>query len=314
MKAVVVEGNGRSRKLVYRDVEKPVIGEQDLLVQVVCTGINAADYRSLGLGIIPRTKIFGADIAGKVVEVGAKVKSLRVGDEVVGDIVGAGFGGFAEFARAPEHMLVKKPAELSFEQAAAIPMAASTALQGLRDLGKIRSGQKVLIYGAGGGVGNFAVQLAKYYGTTVTGVCGTQNVELVRSLGADRVVDYTREDIITSGETFDLILGVNGYQPLNTYRRLLSPGGTYVGAGGALKQVFKAMLFGPFLSLGSRKLKSLSEKPNQRDLQFNINLAAQGKIHPVIDRTYPLVETAEAMRYAGQGHSRGKVVINVADR
>ncbi len=311
MKAVVVVGSGKGRKLVYQDVEKPTIGKKDVLVQVAYAGINAADYRTFGLGIMPRTKIFGSDISGTVVKVGSEVKVFRVGDMVVGDIVVAGFGGMAEFARAPETSLVKKPAALTFEQAAAIPMPASTALQGLRDLGQIHPGQKVLIYGAGGGVGNIAVQLAKYYGTTVTAVCGTHNVDLVRSLGADRVVDYTREDITTSGETFGLILGVNGYQPLMTYRRMLAPHGIYVGAGGSLKQVFKAMLFGPLLSLGSRKIKSLSEKPNQRDLQTIFNLAAEGKIKPVIEKTYPLEQAAEAMQYVARGHSRGKVMIKV---
>lgn len=311
MKAVLVTGGGKDRKLVYQEVEKPIIGEKDVLVQVAYTGVNAADYRSYTLGIIPRGKILGSDVAGTVVQTGSQVRSFRVGDEVTGELVGVGFGGFAEFTRAPENLLVKKPANLTFEQAAAIPLPASTALQGLRDVGQIKAGQKVLIYGAGGGVGNMAVQMAKYYGTTVVGVCGPHNVELVRSLGTDRVVDYTREDITTSGETFDLILGVNGYQALMTYRRMLAPHGIYVGAGGSLKQVFKAMLFGPLLSLGGRKIKSLSEKPNQRDLQTIFNLAAEGKIKPVIEKTYPLEQVAEAMQYVARGHSRGKVMIKV---
>jgi NADPH:quinone reductase-like Zn-dependent oxidoreductase len=188
-------------------------------------------------------------------------------------------------------------------------MASLTALQALRDKGEIQPGKKVLIYGAGGGVGTFAVQLAKYFGAEVTAVCSTGNVEVVRCLGADYVIDYTKEDIAQSGRKFDLVLGVNGSRPLRVYQRLLAPKGIFVLVGGALSQVLKSMIFGPLLSLGSRKMRFLTAKPDPNDLSFVIRLVEEGRVIPVIDRTYPLHETAEAMDYLRQGHARGKVII-----
>jgi len=306
MKAVVYENNA----LHLREVEKPSPGVGEVLVKISAVAVNAADYRSMSLGAIPKSKIFGSDVAGRVEAVGADVTRFKVGDAVFGDLSGCGLGGFAEYVVAPESVLAAKPAGVTDADAAAVAMAAVTALQGLR-LGGLRAGQSVLIYGAGGGVGNFAVQLARHYGAQVTAQCGPANVELVRLLGAERVIDYTREDFAADGRRYDLILAVNGSQPLGTYRRALAPGGTLVTVGGELSQVFKTMFFGPILSLGGRKVRLLAAKPHAPDLETIIGLVAQGRIRPVIDRRYPLEQTAEAVAYLSRGHARGKVIIEV---
>jgi NADPH:quinone reductase-like Zn-dependent oxidoreductase len=264
------------------------------------------------LGIIPKRKISGADIAGCIESIGDKVTKFRAGDEVFGDISGCGFGGFAEYVSVPEGVLALKPETVSFDKAAAVPLAAVTALQGLRDRGNIQPGKGVLICGAGGGVGTFAVQLAKYFGAEVTAVCSHNNVQLVRSLGADHVINYNTEDFTRNPKQYDLVLVVNGNQALNTYKRLLTSDGVCVMVGGALSQVIKTMLFGAFMSIGGRKISSLAAKPNIKDLEFIIKLVENGKVKPVIERTYPLNETADAVKYISKGHARGKVVINVA--
>lgn len=311
MKAVVYEKNGTPHALQMREVERPIPMDGEVLVQIHAVSINAADYRSMRYGIIPKRKIFGADIAGQVVEVGTGCEKFKVGDNVFGDLSGCGFGGFAEYATAPEKLLAFKPDRVSFEDAAAVPMAALTALQALRDQGKIRPGHKVLICGAGGGVGTFAVQLARYFGAEVTAVCGPRNVDLVRALGAEHVLDYTRDDFTQRDQRYDLILGVNGSHPLGAYRRRLTPGGIFVMIGGDLSQLLNALIFGRFLSLGSKKMFTLAAKPNATDLKFVIELVEAGKIKPVIDRHYPLEQTAEAMQTLGKGHARGKVIIDV---
>jgi 2-desacetyl-2-hydroxyethyl bacteriochlorophyllide A dehydrogenase len=311
MKAVVYEKSGAGKGLVFREVKKPAPGDGEVLVKLKNTSINAADYRSMRMGLIPKKKIFGSDIAGVVEAVGGNVHRLKVGDEVFGDLSGAGFGGFAEYVTAPENLFALKPGGVPFDQAAALPMAALTALQALRDKGEIQPGKKVLIYGAGGGVGTFAVQLAKHFGAKVSAVCSSNNIDLVGSLGADEVIDYRKEDISKSGKKFDLILGVNGNQSLMTYRQMLMPKGIFVMVGGALSQVIKTLVFGSFLSLGSKKMRHLAAKSNTQDLEFMIKLVESGEIKPVIDRYYPLLETAEAMKYLNQGHARGKVVIKI---
>ncbi|MHB1315764.1 MAG: NAD(P)-dependent alcohol dehydrogenase [Christensenellales bacterium] len=311
MKAVVYEKHDAPDVLVLREVEKPVPNDNEVFVKIHAVSVNAADYRSMRMGSIPKKKIFGSDIAGVVEAVGGNVRKYKPGDEVAGDISACGLGGFAEYVAVPETPLAIKPAAVSFEAAAAVPMSAVTALQGLRNLGNIQPGQKVLICGAGGGVGNFAVQLAKYFGAEVTTVCGTRNAALVRSLGADFVVDYTQEDYAKSGKRYDLILAVNGCQPLSAYKRALSPKGTAVIVGGALSQVIKSMLLGPVMSMGGRKIRTLAAKPDAKDLEFAIRLVEEGKIKPVIERRYPLNETAEAVRYLAEGHARGKVIITV---
>ncbi len=299
--------------LALREVEKPVPSDGEVLVRIHAVSVNAADYRSMKMGIIPKRKIFGADIAGRVEAVGKSVGQFAAWDDVLGEISSFGFGGFAEYAAVPEAALVKKPANVTFEVAAAVPMAAVTALQALRNAGEIKPGQKALIVGAGGGVGTFAVQLAKHFGAEVTAVCGTGNLELMRALGADRVIDYTREDFTVSQDRYDLILAVNGGRPLSVYKRALKPGGITVVVGGALSQVIKAMLLGPVMSLGSVKVRILAAKPSTKDLEFVMRLVADGSIKPVIDRRYTLSETAEAVRYIGEGHARGKAIINIVE-
>lgn len=308
MQAIVYDKT-QSPRLALREIEKPVPQGSQVLVRVHAVSVNAADYRSMRMGIIPPHKIYGADVAGSVEAVGPLARNFVVGEDVVGEI---GNGGFAEYAVAAEAVLTRKPAALSFETAAAAPMAALTALQALRDQGHLRPGQRVLVYGAGGGVGTFAVQIARHLGAQVTAVCGPNNVELAQSLGAHRVVDYTRVDILRGGEQFDLILGVNGSQPLSAYRRALAQNGTFVMVGGGLAQIFQSLVFGRLLSLGSKKMRFLSARSDANDLAWVLDLIAQEQIRPVIDRCYPLREAAEALAYAGQGHARGKVVIQVA--
>jgi NADPH:quinone reductase-like Zn-dependent oxidoreductase len=311
MKAIVYDKSSSANTLVYRDVETPVPSDDQVLVKIVASTVNASDYRSYKMGIIPKRKIFGQDIAGRIEAVGKQVAKFKIGDEVFGDISACGMGGFAEYVAVPETPLALKPQSVSFVTAATLPMAAVTALQGLRNSGQIKSGQKVLIYGAGGGVGNFAVQLAKYYGADVTAICGEKNVETIMSLGADRVINYLREDFTKDKTKYDLILVVNGTNPLSAYMRALAPKGICVVVGGGLSQVLKTTVFGGLLSLGSKKIRVLVGKPNVKDLEFVIGLAEEGKIYPIIDRTYPLSETVEAMRYISQGHARGKVVLQV---
>lgn len=308
MQAIVYDKT-QSPRLALREVEKPVPQGSQVLVRIHAVSVNAADYRSMRMGIIPPHKIYGADIAGRVEAAGPLARKFQVGDEVTGEISN---GGFAEYAAASEAVLARKPSGISYEAAAATPMAALTALQALRDRGSLRPGQRVLVYGAGGGVGTFAVQIARHLGAQVTAVCGPNNVELAQSLGAHRVVDYTRADILRGGEQFDLILGVNGSQPLSAYRRALAQNGIFVMVGGGLGQIFQSLVFGRLLSLGSKKMRFLSARSDASDLAWVLELIAQGQIRPVIDRCYPLRETAEAVRYAAQGHARGKVVIQVA--
>ncbi|UCG43314.1 MAG: NAD(P)-dependent alcohol dehydrogenase, partial [candidate division WOR-3 bacterium] len=252
----------------------------------------------------------GDDIAGRVEAVGRNVKQFQPGDEVFGI---CNSGAFAEYRCVAAAKLAPKQAGMSFEQAAAIPVAAIPALQGLRDRGKIRSGQKVLITGASGGVGTFAVQIAKSYGAHVTGVCSTGKLDFVRSIGADHVIDYTQGNYFTGGQRYDLILAASGYRSIFEYRRALSPGGTYVCVGGTFAQYFQAMLLGPLISVvGSRKLGSKLGNPKQEDLVLLAELCEAGKVVPVIDRCYPLSQVADALEYYGEGRAKGKVVITVA--
>jgi NADPH:quinone reductase-like Zn-dependent oxidoreductase len=260
----------------------------------------------------PKNKILGADIAGRVEAVGRNVKQFQPADEVFGDISACGWGGFAEYVCASENALALKPANISFEEAAAVPLAAVTALQGIRDKGQIQPGQKVLINGASGGVGTFAVQIAKSFGAEVTAVCSTRNLDMARSIGADQVIDYTQEDFTQNGQRYDLIIAANGYHSISDYKRALSPKGIYVMTGGSMAQIFQAMLLGPWISMtGSKKMGNSATKPNKNDLAFMKELLEAGKVVPVIDRRYPLSKVAEAIRYLGEGHARGKVVITL---
>ncbi len=322
MKAIVYTKYGPPDVLHLKEVEKPVPKDNEVLVKVQASSVNAYDWHMLRAdpfimrfmaGLTkPKNQILGADIAGRIEAVGSNVKLFQPGDEVYGDVSGSGAGGFAEYVCADENALALKPSNLTFEEAAAVPMAAITALQGLRDKGQIQSGQKVLINGASGGVGTYAVQIAKSFGAEVTAVCSTKNLDMARSLGADQVIDYTREDFTRSGQAYDLIFAANGNHSVWDYKRALTAGGTYVPAGGSMRQVFQAMLLGPFVFMsGSKKIASYVAQPSHKDLTFMAELLQTGKIKPLIDRSYPLVETAEAIRYMEEEHARGKVVITV---
>jgi NADPH:quinone reductase-like Zn-dependent oxidoreductase len=311
MKAVASNKKIKPDRLEYRDAPIPEPKADEVLIKLCATALNALDYRMIKMGILPKGKIPGADIAGIVEKTGSSVQRFKPGDEVIGDISGHGLGGLAEYATAPEKALTLKPARLGFEESAALPLAAVTALQALRDKGKIQKGKKVLIVGSSGGVGTFAVQLARYYGGTVTSVCSTGNVEQAISLGSDRVIDYKKEDFTKTNDSYDIILAVNGNYPLTAYKRLLRPGGIYVNAGGAMPQILKSIFFGKFMSFGSRKMLFLAAKTNSKDLEFIVSLAESGRIKPVIDEVYPFDKAIEAVSYMARGHARGKVVINI---
>lgn len=311
MKAVVYKKENKPDRLVYCDVDKPVPADNEVLVKVHAVSLNAADYRSMKMGIIPKRKIFGADIAGRIEAAGKNISLFKPGDGVMGDLAGYGFGGLAEYVTAPEKALIIKPDQVSFEEAATLPMAAMTALQALRDKARIQKGQKVLIVGSAGGVGTFAIQLARYFETEVTAVCSSGNVQQSISLGANNVIDYTKENFTRQERRYDIILGINGNYPLLGYMRSLASDGTYVMVGGSLSQIFKSLLFGWILSFGSKKMKSLTAKANPADLELLVTLLEKGFIKPVIARRYPIEKTADAIEYLTRGHSTGKVVINI---
>jgi NADPH:quinone reductase-like Zn-dependent oxidoreductase len=319
MKAIVSTRYGSPDVLELKEVEKPSPKDNEVLVKVQAASLNAADWhllrgkplitRPMAGGLLrPKRKIPGSDIAGQVEAIGTNVTQFQSGDEVFGSCL----GGFAEYACAREDTLVLKPANVSFEEAAAVPVAAITALQGLRDQGQIQAGRKVLINGASSGVGTFAVQIAKSFGAEVTGVCSTRNLDMVRSIGADHVIDYTQEDFTKKEPRYDLILGIAGYHSIFDYRRALSPKGIYVFIGGSrvMRSLFQTMLLGPLISkTGNKKTKFFVAKINKKDLVFLKDLLENGVVKPVIDRRYPLSEAPEALRYLEEGHAKGKIVI-----
>src|SRR5213078_608881 len=290
MKAMMYHTYGSPDVLKLEEVQKPVPQDDEVLIKVYAAGANAGDWhllraqpflmRFMGFGLLkPKHTILGSDIAGRVETVGRNVKQFQIGDEVFGNTAKSGFGGFAEYVSVPETALVLKPTNLSFEEAAAVPQAALVALQGLRDKGHIQSGQKVLVYGASGGIGTFAVQIAKAFGAEVTGVCSTRNVDMVRSIGADQVIDYTQEDFTKNEQRYDLIFAANGYHPISAYKRALSPRGMYVMTGGSTAQMFQAMLLGPWISMtGSKKMGNLLKKSNQKDLALMKELLEASKV------------------------------------
>jgi NADPH:quinone reductase-like Zn-dependent oxidoreductase len=320
MKAIVRHTYGSPDVLKLTEIETPTPRDDEVLIKVQAASVNAADWRMLradpflarlDVGLFkPRNKILGFDVAGRITAVGRAVKQFHTGDDVFGNVFDLRGGAFAEYVAVPERLLVLKPANLSYQQAAAVPMAAVTALRGLRETRPIQPGDKVLINGASGGVGTFAIQIAKALGAEVTAVVSSRNVELARSLGADHVVDYTLQDFTRNGEQYDLILAVNGYQPIKAYQRALRPGGAYVMAGGSAAQFFQALFLGSWLSkAGGTKLSVLETKPNRDDLATVKELLEAGQVAPVIDRCYPLEAVPEAFRYLEAGHAHGKVVI-----
>jgi NADPH:quinone reductase-like Zn-dependent oxidoreductase len=320
MKAVVYTKYGSPDVLQLKEIEKPIPNDDEVLVKVQAASLNALDWhvlrgqpflvRFMGFGFLrPKKTILGADFAGKVEAVGRNVRRFQPGDEVFGSRL----GGFAEYHAVREDALISKPANVSFDEAAAVPVAAITALQGLRNEGHIGPEKKVLIVGASGGVGTFAVQIAKSFGAEVTAVCSTRNLDQARTLGADTVIDYTKENFAQSAQRFDLILVVNGYHPLSMYKRALSPGGICVLiGGGSLAQLLGGKLAWPLLSGGGgKKLGGMMARVTQEDLLFLRALLESGKVVPVVEKRYPLSQVPEALRYLETGHARGKLVITV---
>ena len=322
MKAIVSNKYGSADSLKLKEVEKPIPADDQVLIKVRAASLNYGNLvllkgkpflARLAFGLLkPKYPIPGGDIAGQIEAVGKNVSSFAPGDEVFGDLSGCGWGSFAEYVAVPENAIAQKPANITFEEAAAVPMAAITALQALRDKGKIQSGQKVLINGASGGVGTFAVQIAKSFGAEVTAVCSTRNLDIMRSIGADYTIDYTKENFTKKSQRYDLILAVNGYQPISAYKRALNSHGRYVMVGGSGAQFTQAMLLGPLISLnGDKKMGSFLQRANQTDLIFIKELIDAGHVKPVIDRFYKLNEVPKAFMYFEEGHAQGKVVITI---
>lgn len=324
MKAIAQDRYGSPDVLELREVDTPAVADHDVLVRVHAASVNARDWHlmrgdpylaRLALGVSrPKTRIRGTDFAGRVEAVGKSVRRFRPGDEVFGEVDGA----FAEYVSARDDLLEPKPAALSFEQAAALPLAGNTALMGLRDLGRIGPGQEVLINGASGGVGTFAVQIAKAFGAEVTGVCSTRNTDLVRSLGADHLIDYTQEDFTRNGRRYDVVFDLVGNHSLAGFRRALKPEGTLVLSGGGVFEggsvvgPMGLLIKGQVMSRFARhRLLVLTAAPSKENLATLRELADSGKLTPAVDRTYPLSEAPEAIRYLEKEHARSKVVITL---
>ena len=321
MKAIVYHEYGSPDVLRLEEAQKPTPADNQLLIKIYAVSINRSDwegvtgkplYARIGGLFKPGNKILGSDIAGTVEAVGKDIRQFKPGDEVFGLMLNYG-GGFAEYACTSGRALALKPANMTFEEAAAIPQAAFIALQGIREKGQVQPGQKVLINGAGGGTGTFAIQLAKLAGAEVTGVDNTEKLELMQSLGADHVIDYTQEDFTKNGQQYDLILDVIAHRSVFAYQRALAPNGTYFMVGGSVATMFQSLLLGPWIRRTTgRKISILMVQTDAKDLVYMTELIESGKVIPVIDKRYSLSEAAEALRYLGEGHAKGKVVITVA--
>jgi len=325
MKAMVYTQYGSPADVLrLKEVDKPSPQAGEVLIKVQASSINSAELHlikadpflaRMSTGLRKPTRIIpGADIAGRVEAVGSDVKQFKPGDEVFGDLSRSGWGAFAEYVCANENALLLKPTNMTFEQAAAVPLAAVTALQSLRDKGQIKPGQKVLINGASGGVGMFAVQIARSFGAEVTGVCSTNKMDMVRSIGADHVIDYTQEDVVRSGQHYDLIVDAAAYRSFSVYKRILSPTGIYVFVGGSTPDLFRTMILGPLMSKSAgQKFVTLMAAPNLKDLCLVKELLESSEVTPVIDKCYPLTETVAALQYVEERHVQGKVVITMSD-
>lgn len=322
MKAFVYREYGTPDVLNLEEIKKTTPKDDEILIKVRAVSLNKADlYMLKGEPFMlrfesgiqkPKNIILGADVSGQVEEVGKNVKQFKVGDDVFADLASSGWGGLAEYVSAKENAFVHKPTNMSYQEAAAVPMAAVTALQSLRDKVKVQSGQKVLINGASGGVGTFALQIAKSFGAEVTAVCSTKNVEMARALGADHVIDYSKENFTENNQQYDLILATNGYHTLAEYKRVLTSKGVYVCSGGTLKQIFESILLGGLMTVGTeKKIMNLSAKPNQDDLNFVKKLIEDGKVKSVIEKIYPFEQTPDAFRHLENGHVSGKIVITL---
>lgn len=319
MKAIYYEKYGQPEDLQLVEVTKPAPKHNEVLVKVHAASINYVDWQvlrgeSLMLRMMnglfkPKKNIPGDDLAGTVESIGTEVKLFKPGDEVFGF---SDCGAFAEFCSTTEDTLALKPAQVSFEAAAVVPTAGLTALQGLRDKGQIKPGHKVLIVGASGGVGTYAVQIAKHFGAEVTGLCSTEKMDLVHSIGADKIIDYTKQDFTKNGQLYDLIFSVGGSYSILAYERALNPGGKYICAGGSATQYFQALLLGPIIAAkGRKKITSMYSDVNEEDLEFLVELIETGKISPVIDKRYSLNRVPEALSYYGDGNVQGKIVITM---
>ena len=323
MKAIVCTKYGPPDVLQLREVEKPTPKDNEVLVKVHAASLNAADFEILRGAwsarftgpLKPRYKIPGSDIAGRVEAVGRNIKRFKPGDEVFGDLFMCGFGAFAEYVCVPENAIEQKPTSMTFDEAATYPQAALIALQGLRDKGQIQKGHKVLINGAGGGMGTFAVQIAKSFGAVVTGVDSTRKLDMLRAIGADHVIDYTQEDYTKSGGRYDLIFDAAAHHSIFAYKRTLSPKGIFVMVGGSRAAIFQALFLGPLISMtGSKKMGINPWKSNKKeDLDFLAELFKASKVVPIIDRRYPLSEVPEAFRYLEEGQALGKLVITLEE-
>jgi len=321
MKAWVRTKYGSPDILKLQEVAKPSPKDNEVLIKNHAASLNAADLEYLrGTPIVriaavrkPKYKILGSDIAGRIESVGRNVQKFQPGDDIYVDSSNYGFGAFAEYVRVPEKALTLKPASITFAEAATLPQAGILALQGLREKRQIQPGQKVLIVGAGGGVGTFAVQIAKYFGAEVTGVDTARKLDMIRSLGADHVIDYNKEDFTRSGLRYDLILDVVVHRSIFDYRRALSPKGSLVMIGGSVARMFQIGFLGLLIPLfGSKRMSILMWKPNKKENSiFLTDLLEAGKVVPVIDRRYPLSKVPEALQYLEEGHAQGKVVINM---
>ncbi|MGC1390159.1 MAG: NAD(P)-dependent alcohol dehydrogenase [Bacteroidales bacterium] len=320
MKAIFFTKYGTPDVLESKEIDKPVPKEDEVLIKVYAVSINDWDLGLLhGSDLInrlingllkPKIKILGSDIAGRIESLGKNVKKFHLGDEVYGDLSGR-WGGFAEYVCARENALALIPVSMSFEEAAAIPQAAMLAIQGLRDKGKIESGQKLLINGAGGGVGTFAVQIARLYGVEVTGVDSSEKLDMMRSIGFDHVINYKQEDFTKNGISYDLILDVKTNRSIFDYTRVLKRNGIYVTVGGSMVRLLQALLLGPWISVISKKKICFVALKSNKDLDYMNELYKTGKVKPVIDGTYTLDEVPQAFRYFGEGTHKGKVVITV---
>jgi NADPH:quinone reductase-like Zn-dependent oxidoreductase len=322
MKAIVFRKYGELDVLKLKETSKPIPGENEVLVKICASSVNY-NIQALVKGepfvarfwtglTKPKFNIPGNDIAGRVEAVGKNVTSLKPGEDVFGDISQSGFRALAEYAAVPAEELTLKPENLSYAEAASVPEAALVAFQAIVDKGCLKKGQQVLIHGASGGIGSFAVQFAKYFGAEVTAVCSGKNSELVQSLGADFIIDYTKRSFTDSNKKYDLIVATAGYNSIYKYKAALKPGGIYVSTGGHLKQIFQALILGPWISIFSgKKMGAMMVKPN-KDLCFVKELIEAGHVKPIIDKNFPLSETVQALQYYDEGHTRGKVVISIS--
>lgn len=325
MKAIVQTEYGSPEVLSLKEVDQPIVSNAKVLVRIYATSVHAGDWhlmrgtpwlvRLMFGGLFkPKTQVLGTDMAGIVEEIGSEVTQFKPGDRVFGDLSESGFGGFAEYVCVPESALVLKPNNLTFAEAATVPVSALAALKGLRDVGKIQSGQQVLINGAAGGVGSFAVQIAKAHGAIVTAVCKSRNTEMVRSIGADHILDYTQVDITQTGQQYDLILDVAAYRSVFDYLPILKPKGTYVLVGGSTARIFQVLIFGSLISkFTDRKILPLVSTPSQTELMVLKSMIESETLVPVIDRYYNLSEVPIALHRLEQRQVSGKIAIRLTE-